>query len=114
MQLTDLPEELFERIIAHMGTGPEDGEGVIDYRKEELGRCALVSRYWASRCQEKIFRRIEVRGAKDVRELLVMLERPGTAIAQYMRVLSLPRQGVPRRRGCISSRFCTPDFHSIE
>ena len=64
-----MPEELFERVLAHM-----------DYRgfpaNWELGRCALVSTFWAPRCQEKIFRRIAIHNGKDVQDLDSYLRRP--------------------------------------
>lgn len=83
-----MPEELFKCVLGHMGSQWYEGA----YNKQELGQCALVSTYWASRCQEKIFREITLRSAKDVRDLLVMLDRPGTNIAQYIQEIQLPRE----------------------
>lgn len=82
-----LPEELFERILSWIGPVTLKHSGYSWYsppKKKALCQCALVSKYWAPRCQASIFRCIKLRNAKDVRGLLTMLNRPGTAITQYI------------------------------
>lgn len=69
------PEELFEYILTYMDISEQDANG-WGYTKKQLGYCALVSTYWASRCQAKIFRKITLRDARDVYELSAMLSRP--------------------------------------
>lgn len=89
-----MPEELFERVLGYMEV-KERRKGARAYIKKELGRCALVSTYWAPRCQEKIFREIELRSAEDVRDLLAMLDRPGTTIAQYIHEFTILHEDSP-------------------
>lgn len=79
-----LPQELFERILRHIG-----GEGSA-YTKRELGQTALVSRYWTAPCQAGIFRAIEIRSGQDVRDLLALLSRPETHMVQSVQSLHVP------------------------
>lgn len=83
-----MPEELFERILGYMGTWGD--ECLAWYGNKMLGLVAVVSKYWARQCQAKIFRKIELRSAKDVRDLLAILDQPGTNIAQYVQEIALP------------------------
>lgn len=90
-----IPEELFDRILGGMVWRSRwDDEGKGYYTKEDLGRCALVSTYWAPRCQASIFRIIELRSVQDVRDLIAMLDRPGTQIANYIHRLDSPWQNL--------------------
>lgn len=101
-------EELFERILGYMHIEGEDG--AAQYTNIELGYCPLVCRYWAQRCQPKIFCEIEIRCAEDARQLLAMLERPGSRIAQYIEVLRLSPLWYEPTWFAVST-FMTPWFH---
>lgn len=107
---SQLPEELFARILGGMVWRVQweklYDEGEESYTKRELGQCALVSTYWAPRCQARIFRVIWLRSAQDVRDLLAMLDRPGTQIANYIQLLRSPLQD-------LKEKPATPWLHLI-
>lgn len=88
-----IPEELFERILGYMGVRWRD-QGVVEYSKVQLAQCALVSKYWACRCQAKIFREIRLDSARDVRDLSAMLDRPDTKIARYIQEVQIADLGM--------------------
>lgn len=111
-----IPEELFERILGHMCTRAEE-EGTLEYDKVVLCNCALVSRYWAAKCQAQIFRSVRLCCAADVRELLAMVVHPGSKLARYIEALRLevPREAASTAVGSgidISKPF-TPWFHLV-
>ena len=90
---TQIPEELFERILDYVGRW-RDHDGVVRYSNKELGRCALVCKYWATNCQAKIFHTIKLRTHKDVWELLALLDSPLTNIGGYIEALRGPLQEI--------------------
>lgn len=86
-----IPEELIERILGYVCTDDLEGESRDDrWRKKGLGRCALVNRFWATRCQALIFRSIKLQSAQDVRQLLKFIKRPDDKVAQYIQEIQLP------------------------
>ncbi len=96
----NIPEELFERILDFL-----DKEIVTAWfipcssspsillhgkeRKRALGRCILTSRYWATRCQPRIFEIIHLESKANVDQLLSLLESPLSRISGYIKKLIL-------------------------
>lgn len=83
----DVPPELFDHILDYFGrefsiirTPERRTES-----KRALSQCSLTCRFWASRCQPRIFEHITLRSLEDVNTLLGF---PHT-IRQYITDLSL-------------------------
>ncbi|PSR77435.1 hypothetical protein PHLCEN_2v7866 [Hermanssonia centrifuga] len=81
----DIPEDLFERILDFLEIVPE---GTKD-KKSNLVKCALTCRYWARRCQPRIFEHIFLRSREDVDQLLYFLESSLGRISSYVKHLYL-------------------------
>lgn len=82
-----IPPELFEYILQVL-TLPDDirtwSTDFVSTNKRELGRCALVNRYWAAFCQERIFRNIALRTHADLVQFVAFLECPVSRVRRYV------------------------------
>lgn len=91
----EVPPELFERILSLYTTPlyrPPDGVGFVIAEKREMGNCALVCRYWASYCQRRMFRELELRSSEDVHQLLAFLNSPHSRVGDYICHVTVPAQ----------------------
>ena len=90
----NLPEELFEKILdVYMFDNViARQDGFVHTTKNDLGKLALVNRYFADICQSKIFHTLTLRSRADIHELLQLIETPGSHIADYISWLELPPQ----------------------
>lgn len=90
---SDLPEELFERILDFIEFRDIYHEDIVQMSKKDIGSCALVCRYWAHRCRPRIFKELTLRCRKDVQELCKLLDEPNTKILTYISDIILHHQG---------------------
>lgn len=83
----DIPPELFERILVSLRPPDsyfEKAEHEVDADKHDLARCALVCKYWARMCQEKLFISVALRSFEDVDQLRAFLHSPRSRIGSYI------------------------------
>ena len=88
----ELPEELFERILAQFTSPPNsveysDDSRLLGFTKRQLGNCALVCRFWAQYCQRRIFYHVSIRSREDIIHLLALLRNTNSRVAQYVNKL---------------------------
>ncbi len=95
----NIPEDLFETILDFLDEEIELAMTRFDYgekekknKKRELGRCSLTCRYWARRCQPRIFEHIYLRSKRDLEQLLSLLESPSSHISGYIKRLYLTQK----------------------
>lgn len=88
-----IPPELFENILEVL-TLPDEIQSwsahFVKAEKNELGRCALVCKYWAKHCQARIFRQITLRSLEDRNSLISFLESPVSHISHYLSEVVAP------------------------
>ncbi|KAJ3542136.1 hypothetical protein NM688_g6002 [Phlebia brevispora] len=89
----DIPIEVVQRIAKTLSIDGQSRPGPATH-KRDLGACALMCREWAPVCQAKIFNRITLRSAEDVRQLLCFLRDPTSRISRYIRDLCIPSQNM--------------------
>ncbi len=89
----NIPDDLFERILdfldKEIDSAMSFNEGWKKKEKHELGRCSLTCRYWATRCQPRIFEHIRLRSKEHLDQLLSILESPLSCISGYIKHLYL-------------------------
>ena len=83
-----IPEELFERIIRHLCYS---GYKWARCKSQDLGGCALVNRYWASRIRPTIFESLCIKGRKRAQAFVALLKPRGHSshFGAYIVTLSL-------------------------
>lgn len=81
-----LPPELFEHILKVLQIGSPDLKSinVVFFSRRELGACALVCRYWARICQERLFSSLRVNSREDLHNLMQLLKSPVSRISSYI------------------------------
>ncbi|PSR97718.1 hypothetical protein PHLCEN_2v4260 [Hermanssonia centrifuga] len=77
-----LAQELLGRILIFI-----DYSGTKE--KRDVGQLALTCRYWATKCQPAIFKRIWLRSGKEVDELLSLMASPLSRVSSYIKTLVL-------------------------
>ncbi len=92
----DVPEDLFGRILDFLDIeiippylAVASPNGTHKFRMNELTNCTLTCRYWARRCQPRIFEHIHLQFKADLDQLLALLESPLTRISNYVKHLYL-------------------------
>ncbi len=89
-----VPEDLFERILDFLDiTIFEPSRPKKKARKRELAQCACTCRYWAKRCQPRIFEYLTLRSRQDVDDLHSFIESPSSCVSGYIKRLSLVQEG---------------------
>ncbi len=87
----NIPEDLFERIldfvVEKVPFDLADGKG--GKKKRELDRCSRTCRYWAGRCQPRVFEVIRLRSQQDMDQFLSFIESPLSRISGYIKHLYL-------------------------
>ena len=82
-----IPPELFQLILQTL-TLPEYiatwTENFVRAEKREFARCALVCKYWATLCQERIFRNLTLRSRDDLAQLTAFLHSPLSRVSRYI------------------------------
>ncbi len=90
----DVPPELFEYVLDFIdNTADIFGNSSVVMDKRDVGKCALTCRYWAQRCQPRIFDQITLRSREDVYELASFLDSPLSSVASYICRLKLEHKG---------------------
>ncbi|PSS38088.1 hypothetical protein PHLCEN_2v68 [Hermanssonia centrifuga] len=88
----NVPEDLFERVLVFLDeevTSAWHWDNEREKRKRELGRCSLTCRYWARRCQPRIFEHIRLPSKYCLDQLLSLLESPLSHVSDYIKHLYL-------------------------
>ncbi|KIP10763.1 hypothetical protein PHLGIDRAFT_493501 [Phlebiopsis gigantea 11061_1 CR5-6] len=68
----DVPPELFDYFLDHLtrSSAPVHDPEKNRKRRQVLSRCALVCRFWASRCEPMLFHTLTLRSLDDIHTLL--------------------------------------------
>ncbi|PSR97729.1 hypothetical protein PHLCEN_2v4271, partial [Hermanssonia centrifuga] len=88
----DIPPELFEYILDCLAPRDLNEDAVVQTNKHELGLCALTSRFWAKKCQPRLFSDITLKARDDVYQLTSFIDAD-EHISQYIYWLILDQQG---------------------
>lgn len=84
---SDLPSEIVNRVLDYL-TDP-DCCGLASPTKKDLSSCSPTCRYWAQRCQPRLFREIALRSRADVYELLALLKDSRICASRFIRGIYL-------------------------
>lgn len=85
----DLPAELVDRILDFIDPKLIDEEPAVVMTKKELALVGRSCRYWAQRCQSRIFEELILRSAADVHSLLAFLRDDKSCVSRFLHSLIL-------------------------
>ncbi|KAF7789266.1 hypothetical protein EIP86_000207 [Pleurotus ostreatoroseus] len=94
-----IPPELFENILCVLMLRDEVRSWSTDFvsaDKRELSRLALVCRYWAEFCQDRIFHTLILRTHSDYKQFLAFLQCPLSRIHKYVSDVSVVVEDCPK------------------
>jgi len=86
---SDLPSELVDRILDFIDPKIFYEDPAVSMDKKELGLVASSCRYWAQRCQPRIFEEIILRSSVDVYDLLAFLDDARSCVSLHLRCIIL-------------------------
>ncbi|PSS38087.1 hypothetical protein PHLCEN_2v67 [Hermanssonia centrifuga] len=88
----NIPEDLFERILDFLDEEIKPDTSLMweeGRKRRELVGCSLTCRYWARRCQPRIFEHTRLQSEDDMCQLLSFLESPLSHLSDYIKHLYL-------------------------
>lgn len=93
----DIPPELFDTILAYVGTNDQGGQlpfSELHDAKRIFSSCSLVCKYWCKLCRCGVFESIELRSRGDVASLLALVKAAPPCIgldpvSSHIQILSI-------------------------
>ncbi len=86
----NVPEDLFERILDFLDEEIEyEWYRGDEKKRRDICGYSLTCRYWARRCQPRMFEQIRLRSKEDIDQLLSLLESTSSRISGYIKHLHL-------------------------
>ena len=97
MRSQEVPEELFALIWSKYSVINARGHasrGRVPITRHELALLGGINRYWAERCQRKLFAHVSLGAHEEACELLELVQAPESSIIKYLGTITIEAQSL--------------------